>query len=195
MTDQALRLLRESARLAELAAFPFNFDIGRAAHGNVEEVRTASGDPLGIVAGDDTGGRYFVCADGSMLYADSEGSAGNTALQEKAGGRVSARLDQARPEREDAQLAQAIRSLEALRGVLAAPGDDSLCHWQGVNLGRFIAEEHYSLTRALADARHPEEARALLKAADAILGELSENAANGARELAEGTAARVREIS
>ncbi|MET9967714.1 hypothetical protein ABZZ80_17725 [Streptomyces sp. NPDC006356] len=493
MTDHALRRLRENPRLAELAAFPFNFDIDRAAHGHVEEVRLASGGPLDIVAGDDTGGTYFVCADGSLLYADSEGSAGiigssvdealeimigladdeeherdeeeaqpgrgledaraelraalgfterpraeleallhtallrtepdflllngtehnayelldsyprpplwesvlasgrtdlallragdreawdsvvqdpvrrrlalraaqfdraeadlellrhllrheaaasmtdelrlaavlvglrgdtgdlpllnevretdfdtacglggmpepgasadelvtwarelddslfgadpadeplstwtdlardqgmtelarvalirdldeivmdqsrlrrpdaprtlataplralardfeelgdrtqalraqrlYTALQEKAWDRVSAHLDQARLEREVGQLAQATRSLEALRSVLVAPGDDSLHQWQRVNFGRFIAEEHYRLVHALADANLPEEARVLLTVADAILGELSGNAANGVRGLAEGTAVRVREIS
>ncbi|MFM9368545.1 hypothetical protein [Streptomyces sp. Da 82-17] len=76
MTDHALQLLRRDRRLAELAAFPFDFDLDRAAHGHVEEVRLASGGPLEVVAGDDTGGTYFVCADGSVLYADSEGSAG-----------------------------------------------------------------------------------------------------------------------
>ncbi|MFD5235104.1 hypothetical protein [Streptomyces tendae] len=76
MTDHALRLLRQDRRLAELAAFPFGFDLDRAAHGHVEEVRLASGGPLETVAGDDTGGTYFVCADGSVLYADSEGAAG-----------------------------------------------------------------------------------------------------------------------
>ncbi|MGW6734073.1 hypothetical protein [Streptomyces sp. NPDC055013] len=504
MTDHALRVLRRNPRLAELAAHPFNFDIGRAAHGHVEEVRLASGGPLDIVAGDDTGGTYFVCADGSMLYADSEGSAGivgssvdealeimigleeaeeddeedekefdgehgdgaqrsrlprleeartelraalgfperspaeleamlraallrtepdflllngaehnayqlldsyprpplwepvlasgradltllrggygvawdavagdpvrrrlalraaqfdraegdlellrhllrhetrssmtdelrlaavlvglrgdvgdlpllhevretdfdtacglggmpepgasseelrewaqglddslfgtdpadepvatwtdlardqgmtelarvtlireldaivmdqsrlrrpdapralataplralardfeelgdhpqalraqrlYAALQETAWDRVSARLDQARLERVDGQLTQAVGTLAALRNILAAPGDDSLRHWEGVNLGRFMAEEHYRLTRALADVPLPDEARMLLPAADAILGELSENAAKGVRELAEETAALVRELS
>ncbi|MFF4729474.1 hypothetical protein ACFY3M_29800 [Streptomyces mirabilis] len=74
MSDHALRLLREQPHLAELAAFPFNFDLARADHG--EAVRLASGGPLEAVAGDDTGGTYFVCGDGSVLYADSEGSAG-----------------------------------------------------------------------------------------------------------------------
>lgn len=63
-----------------------------------------------------------------------------------------------------------------------------------MNLGRYIAEEHYALTRALADADLPEEARALLASADAILGELSGNAATGVRELAEETAERVRDL-
>ncbi|TGB08286.1 hypothetical protein [Streptomyces sp. MZ04] len=74
MTERALRLLRQDPRLAELAAFPFAFDLSRTDH--VEEVRLASGGPLEAIAGDDSGGTYFVCADGSVLYADSEGSAG-----------------------------------------------------------------------------------------------------------------------
>ncbi|MFD5235106.1 hypothetical protein [Streptomyces tendae] len=80
-----------------------------------------------------------------------------------------------------------------MREALATLGDDSLRHWQRVNLGRFIAEEHYRLTLALADAGRIEEAGVLLTAADALLGELSDNAAKGVRELAERTAARVRE--
>ncbi|WP_369226296.1 hypothetical protein AB5J52_36615 [Streptomyces sp. R39] len=78
MTDHCLRLLRQHRRLAELAAFPFGFDLDRAADGHVEPVRLASGGSLAPVAGCDTGGTYFVCADGSLLYADSEGSAGIT---------------------------------------------------------------------------------------------------------------------
>ncbi|MFF4349645.1 hypothetical protein [Streptomyces sp. NPDC001530] len=73
MTDHALRLLRENPHLAELAVFPFHFDLTRADH--VEDVMLASDGPLQPIAGDDTGGTYFVCADGSVLYADSEGSA------------------------------------------------------------------------------------------------------------------------
>ncbi|MGN9757820.1 hypothetical protein [Streptomyces sp. SD31] len=75
-------------------------------------------------------------------------------------------------------------------GVGHSPRD-----WQRVNFGRFIAEEHYRLTRALADAELPEEARALLAAAEAMVGAPSENAANGVPELAEETAARVGEVS
>ncbi|MFI2373444.1 hypothetical protein [Streptomyces sp. NPDC018833] len=73
MTDPALELLRERPDLAELAAFPFNFDIGRAYH--VEDVHLASGASLEPVAGDDTGGTYFVCEDGTVLHASSEGDA------------------------------------------------------------------------------------------------------------------------
>ncbi|NUP21861.1 MAG: hypothetical protein HOZ81_38515 [Streptomyces sp.] len=117
------------------------------------------------------------------------------ALQETAWERASARNTQAGMERKAGQLSEATRTLSGVRDALATPGDDSLRQWQQVNLGRFIAEEHYRLTRALADAGLPEEARALLTAADAILGELSENAARGVRELAEQAAARVREVS
>jgi hypothetical protein len=73
MNDPVLELLRTRPELAELAAFPFNFDIDRADH--VEDVRLASGGPLEPVAGDDTGGTYFVCGDGAVLYASSEGDA------------------------------------------------------------------------------------------------------------------------
>ncbi|MEU9167510.1 hypothetical protein AB0D34_06885 [Streptomyces sp. NPDC048420] len=122
------------------------------------------------------------------------------ALQETAWDRVSERRDQARLERLCGQLPQAISTLAAIRGLLADPGDDSLRHWTRVNFGRFIAEEHYALARALADASHTdaglaEEARALLAAADAILGELSEFPAKWVRELAEETAERVRDVS
>ncbi|MCM1943464.1 hypothetical protein NC239_35280 [Streptomyces sp. G3] len=115
------------------------------------------------------------------------------ALQETAWDRASARHTLARLERKAGRLPQALDSLAAVRDALATPGDDSLRHWPQVNLGRSIAEEHYRLTLALADAGRSEEARVLLTAADAVLGELSDNAAKGLRELAERTAARVRE--
>ncbi|MFE6364475.1 hypothetical protein ACFVP3_31375 [Streptomyces sp. NPDC057806] len=113
------------------------------------------------------------------------------ALQDTAWDRISELRDQARLERACGHLPQAVRTLASTRALLADPGDDSLRHWSRTNFGRFIAEEHYALTRALADAGLPEEARALLTAADAILGELSGNAATGARKLAEETAERV----
>ncbi|MDF3144958.1 MULTISPECIES: hypothetical protein [unclassified Streptomyces] len=117
------------------------------------------------------------------------------ALREGAGGRVLARLDQARLERAIGQLPQALRTLASVRETLATSEDDSVRNWRCASLGRFTAKEHYRLTRALADADLPEEARALLAAADAILGELSENAANSVRELADETSARVGEVS
>ncbi|MEV8532505.1 hypothetical protein [Streptomyces sp. NPDC051211] len=72
--DDALELLLRHSELADLAAYPFNFDVGRRRH--VEEVRLASDGPLRKVAGDDTGGSFFVCAGGEVLYGGSEGEAG-----------------------------------------------------------------------------------------------------------------------
>ncbi|MFJ9632344.1 hypothetical protein ACIRU8_32055 [Streptomyces sp. NPDC101175] len=115
------------------------------------------------------------------------------ALQETAWDRVSARLRQARLERETGQLAEAMATLAGLRGTLADPGDASLRHWRDVNLGRFVAEEHYALACALVEAGLREEARVTLAAAESILGELSEAAGRAVRELAEDAAARVRD--
>ncbi|MFD8999982.1 hypothetical protein ACFV0T_03190 [Streptomyces sp. NPDC059582] len=121
------------------------------------------------------------------------------ALQETAWGRVSARLAQARLERETGRPDHAERTLAAVRSVLAAPGDDSLRHWQRVNLGRFIAAEHYAVADALADAPADADrrarAQAVLAAGDAIRGELSEAGAKAAEELAEETARRLRGLS
>ncbi|MFD9033255.1 hypothetical protein ACFVZW_19195 [Streptomyces sp. NPDC059567] len=73
MTDRVLDLLRSRPDLADLAAFPFNFDVGRAYH--VEPVHLASGASLEPIAGDDTGGTYFLSGGTAVLYASSEGSA------------------------------------------------------------------------------------------------------------------------
>ncbi|MEU9109966.1 hypothetical protein AB0D54_37710 [Streptomyces xanthophaeus] len=72
--DSVLALLRRRPDLVRLAAGSFGFDTGRAEH--AEAVRLASGAPLRAVAGDDTGGTYYTCADGAVLYASSEGEAG-----------------------------------------------------------------------------------------------------------------------
>ncbi|MFE2236629.1 hypothetical protein ACFXA4_29255 [Streptomyces sp. NPDC059442] len=73
MTDPVLELLRRHPDLAALAAFPFQFDLERARH--VEDVHLASGAPLEPIAGDDTGGTYFLCEGGAVLHASSEGDA------------------------------------------------------------------------------------------------------------------------
>jgi hypothetical protein len=65
--------LRGNARASDLLADVFDFDIARDEHG--EAVRLASGVELRPVAGDASGGTFFVC-DGPVLYASSEGSAG-----------------------------------------------------------------------------------------------------------------------
>ncbi|MFF3314369.1 hypothetical protein ACFYV5_02520 [Streptomyces sp. NPDC003035] len=73
MTDRVLELLRSRPDLADAAAFPFNFDVDRAYH--VEEVHPASGASLEPIAGDDTGGTYFLCGGTAVLHASSEGDA------------------------------------------------------------------------------------------------------------------------
>ncbi|WP_328536058.1 hypothetical protein [Streptomyces sp. NBC_00344] len=71
---RAFGLLAAQPALAGLAARSFGFDLRRAGHGGA--VRLASGAPLEPIAGDDTGGTYFVCGGGAVLYADREGRAG-----------------------------------------------------------------------------------------------------------------------
>lgn len=71
---RAIGLLAAQPTLAGLAADPFGFDIRRAEHGAA--VRLASGGALEPIAGDDTGGTYFVCGTGAVLYARAEGRAG-----------------------------------------------------------------------------------------------------------------------
>ncbi|WP_224756258.1 hypothetical protein [Streptomyces sp. col6] len=73
MTDRVLELLRSRPELTELAAFPFDFDVERAYH--VEAVHLASGAELEPIAGDATGGTYFLCGGTAVLYASSEGDA------------------------------------------------------------------------------------------------------------------------
>ncbi|WP_393063168.1 hypothetical protein [Streptomyces sp. LN549] len=73
MTDRFLELLRTRPELAEKAAIPFNFDVSRAYH--VEDVHLASGASLEPIAGDDTGGTFFLSGGTAVLYASSEGDA------------------------------------------------------------------------------------------------------------------------
>ncbi|MFF9281711.1 hypothetical protein [Streptomyces griseosporeus] len=126
MTDHALRLLRRDRRLAELAAYPFDFDVDRAAHGHVEPVRLASGGALEVVAGDDTGGTYFVCEDGSVLHATSEGEAGiigasvDEALEIIIGLAEAEEYDEDEEDEEDECAAGQRRLLEEARAELRA---------------------------------------------------------------------------
>jgi hypothetical protein len=66
--------LRKNPRVAALLADVFDFDIARL--DPVEPVRLASDGELRVVAGDASGGTFFVCDGGPVLYAGSEGSAG-----------------------------------------------------------------------------------------------------------------------
>ncbi|MFI9456849.1 hypothetical protein [Amycolatopsis sp. NPDC052450] len=65
--------IRKNARAAALLADVFDFDIARL--DPVEPVRLASDGKLRAVAGDASGGTFFVCDEGPVLYADSEGAA------------------------------------------------------------------------------------------------------------------------
>ncbi len=77
-SDSILDLIRQDRGLAELLWSVCEFDLTRADHG--EPVSLSSGLPLDGVAGDFTGGTFFLCGDRSMtrpvLYASSEGQAG-----------------------------------------------------------------------------------------------------------------------
>ncbi|WP_432012572.1 tetratricopeptide repeat protein [Streptomyces cucumeris] len=73
MTDRVLELLRTRPELAEPAAFPFGFDVHRAYHG--EAVHLASGASLEPIAGDDSGGTYFLSGGTAVLHASSDGAA------------------------------------------------------------------------------------------------------------------------
>ena len=72
--DRALEFLRQHSGLADLAAFPCDFDLARAEHG--EEERLASATALQAVAGDDTSGTYVRCSNGEVLCTGSDGEAG-----------------------------------------------------------------------------------------------------------------------
>ncbi|MWA05077.1 hypothetical protein F8568_032880 [Actinomadura sp. LD22] len=76
-SDDLLRRIENEPALAGLLAFPADFDIER--RDPVEELRLPTGLPLEPVAGDGSGGTYFLCGkpggERPVLYADSEGQA------------------------------------------------------------------------------------------------------------------------
>lgn len=75
--DDLLRRIETEPELAGLLAWLGDVDIER--RDPVEELRIPSGSPLTPVAGDGSGGTYFLCGDPGgprpVLYADSEGGA------------------------------------------------------------------------------------------------------------------------
>ncbi|MGW4227825.1 hypothetical protein ACWEF9_00820 [Streptomyces sp. NPDC004980] len=74
MTERVPEVLRSRPDLAELAAFSFDFEVCRAYH--VEGVDLASGATPEPIAGDDTGGTFFLCGEGkAALHVSSEGDA------------------------------------------------------------------------------------------------------------------------
>ncbi|WP_427925167.1 hypothetical protein [Streptomyces sp. cg40] len=76
--DEILDSIRRESALAELLWQVCEFDLSRGDHG--EPVRLPSGVALDGVAGDFTGGTFFLCGDRGtarpVLYASSEGQAG-----------------------------------------------------------------------------------------------------------------------
>ncbi|MYZ39752.1 MULTISPECIES: hypothetical protein [unclassified Streptomyces] len=74
--------IREHDDAAHFLAWPGDFDLDRADHG--EDVHLASGATLEGFAGDGAGGTFFFCGDGGeerpVLYADSEGGAALIAI-------------------------------------------------------------------------------------------------------------------
>ncbi|MEU9738874.1 hypothetical protein AB0E12_06740 [Micromonospora chersina] len=76
--DELLELVRHDLSLAELLWEVCEFDLTRGDHG--ETVRLSSGQALEGIAGDFTGGTFFLCGEcrsvRPVLYASSEGQAG-----------------------------------------------------------------------------------------------------------------------
>ncbi|RSM57658.1 hypothetical protein DMH04_56625 [Kibdelosporangium aridum] len=77
-SDDLLNILRRSDRAGELLAAIFKFDVTRGE--TTENAVLASGQPLEPVAGDFSGGTFYLCGDTAVerpvLYASSEGQAG-----------------------------------------------------------------------------------------------------------------------
>jgi hypothetical protein len=73
-----LSLIRQDERLATLLRASFDFDVSRVDRS--EAVQLSSGQQLESVAGDFTGGRFYLCGrlglERPVLYASSEGQAG-----------------------------------------------------------------------------------------------------------------------
>jgi hypothetical protein len=76
--DEILEMVRQDLGLAELLWEVCEFDLTRGDHG--EPVRLSSGQALEGIAGDFTGGTFFLCGERRsirpVLYASSEGQAG-----------------------------------------------------------------------------------------------------------------------
>jgi hypothetical protein len=76
--DEILEMVRQDPGLAELLWEVCEFDLTRGNHG--EPVRLSSGHALEGIAGDFTGGTFFLCGERRsirpVLYASSEGQAG-----------------------------------------------------------------------------------------------------------------------
>src|SRR5690348_13404171 len=75
--EELLGMVRHDRSIAELLSAICEFELTRADHG--ESVRLSSGRALDGIAGDFTGGTFFLCgqpaATRPVLYASSEGHA------------------------------------------------------------------------------------------------------------------------
>ncbi|WP_433019814.1 hypothetical protein [Kribbella sp. CA-294648] len=71
-------MIRDTPGLADLLDSSFEFSVSRNEHG--EAVRVASGASLEAIAGDGSGGTFFLCRGGDghrpVVFASSEGQAG-----------------------------------------------------------------------------------------------------------------------
>src|SRR5262245_8683491 len=74
MSDVMLARVKNSATCTEILAGEFDFDVTLA--DPLEGVRLTAGGTLKPLAGEAAGGSYFLCPNGSVLYASSEGQAG-----------------------------------------------------------------------------------------------------------------------
>ena len=76
--DRILAAIRRDPTTAELLSRVCEFELERADHG--EPVRLSSGQPVEGIAGDSSGGTFFLCGQPGphrpVLYASSEGQAG-----------------------------------------------------------------------------------------------------------------------
>jgi hypothetical protein len=74
MADQLLARIKAGATCSRLLASEFDFDVTLA--DPLEDVGLMSGEGLEPIAGEAAGGSYFLCGNGEVLYASSEGQAG-----------------------------------------------------------------------------------------------------------------------
>ncbi|WP_171163568.1 hypothetical protein [Streptomyces sp. I05A-00742] len=175
--DRALRILRQRPDLAAIAAYPFAFDVTGDDHG--EDVVLASGAPLRPVAGEDSGGTYFLCAGGEVLHADSEGSAGllGESLDEALEILIGLPGDAAclSPEDDDATLAAGVAEAEEEIRENYGPGFDADRERLLTGLGLRLLPPRELLVRAERAGRRTEPDFVLLNAEEGCAYELHES--------------------
>ena len=77
-SDQLLDLIQATPEIDRLLRSSFDFDIARKQNG--DGFRLASGAPMEVIAGESTGGAFFLCAEQNgrrpVVFASSEGEGG-----------------------------------------------------------------------------------------------------------------------